>query len=259
MSHLTSAQQQAFEQLIQTKVGETLLDFWPGNPNPKNELSLQLKEDESPVTAADFAANELICGYLRDTFKEDGIFSEEEEIDPIIYEKERVWIVDPLDGTKWFADGEDEFMVLVALSVNHKIEYGLMYFPVKKLLLTATRGSGIHLNGEKLSVSKRTALEPGSVYYKKCELPNLKKFYGDDVHSGTAILNLIKGNKDATIFPMNHLGEYDVAAPAILIEEAGGKVTDETGGDFLFCKKDSPSKYFVGSNTHTHKEVLQNL
>ncbi|MGQ0816347.1 MAG: 3'(2'),5'-bisphosphate nucleotidase CysQ family protein, partial [Gemmatimonadota bacterium] len=118
------------------------------------------KADESPITAADRASNEIILASIRAEFPNDAILSEETQDSPERLTHSRIWIVDPLDGTKEFIAGIGEFSVLIALLVDEQLKVGVVYKPADNVLYYATAGGGaFRLNGngpERLACASAT-------------------------------------------------------------------------------------------------------
>ncbi|HYN84284.1 MAG TPA: inositol monophosphatase family protein, partial [Pyrinomonadaceae bacterium] len=97
---------------------------------------------DEPVTAADRAVNELIVQGLREIFPDDGILAEESVDDDRRLSRERVWMVDPLDGTKGFIAGSGDFAVQIGLAVAGRPALGVLYAPATDTLYWAARGAG---------------------------------------------------------------------------------------------------------------------
>jgi myo-inositol-1(or 4)-monophosphatase len=115
------------------------------------EIGLETKADDSPVTLADKGINSLVIERVKLAYPKDGVFGEEES-----YKKDssRLWIVDPVDGTFNFAHGIPLAVFSMALVVNGQPEVAVIYDPFTDRLYWAVRGSGAYLNGRKLDVSK---------------------------------------------------------------------------------------------------------
>src|ERR1043165_2441548 len=119
------------------RAGEAALAFY-GKP-----LRVELKEEfDEPVTQADRAVNELIVRALREEFPEDGVLAEESADASERLTRERVWMVDPIDGTKGFIAGTGDFCVQIGLAVNGRAVLGVLYAPATDVLYWAARGHG---------------------------------------------------------------------------------------------------------------------
>ena len=110
------------------QAGEAILEHY------QTGLAVHKKEGDEPVTLADRVADDLIVRGLRAAFPHDGLLTEESDDDPSRLEKERVWIVDPLDGTTEFISGTGDFSVQIALTVAGRPVLGVVYQPTADLL-----------------------------------------------------------------------------------------------------------------------------
>jgi myo-inositol-1(or 4)-monophosphatase len=242
-----------------TLAGKTLMDFWPGGAAGKagRELLIQQKADGSFVTEADFASNDILVPGLKKIFPEHAVLSEEGPADPMLSSRSHVWILDPLDGTKSFIDGNDDFSVLLALCVNGVPEFSVMFVPAREMTAVAMRGRGATLNGRPLLVSRSTAFRPRSVYLRHMEPPEALWVYDRWLDSGLAFLTLCTGDFDGFILHIKSHREWDLAAPALMVQEAGGRVTDEDGKEVIFGEGSISYKYLVASNTVLHEDLLR--
>ena len=116
----------------------------------KAEYEIKDKGYHNPVTTADHAADSYLKKVLKDARPEYGWLSEETVDSPERLTKDRVWVVDPLDGTKEFIEGVPNFVVSVGLVENGLPIVGVLYNPVTKETFTAAKGEGAHLNGESI-------------------------------------------------------------------------------------------------------------
>jgi myo-inositol-1(or 4)-monophosphatase len=177
------------------------------------------------------------------------------------------WVVDPLDGTTNFAHAYPFFAVSIALEVHGERALGVVYDPLRDECFSAQHGAGAWLNGAKITVSRESRMEralaaTGFAYdvHEKPEetlrffAPFLSRVQGIR-RDGSAALNLAYlacGRFD--LFWEVKLHAWDVAAGALLVEEAGGRITDFAGGPM-------PSDGFevAGSNGELHRELLATL
>ena len=140
--------------------GRVILDYY-GNP----ELVVDTKPDTSPVTAADKAADALILDRLRTAFPGDAFLTEESPDDASRFGKSRVWIIDPLDGTRDFIAQTGDFSVHIGLCVEEQPVLGVVYQPVRQALYHARRGGGAFLESSGVStrIHTSTRREPGEL------------------------------------------------------------------------------------------------
>ena len=121
------------------EAGAAILDVYEG------PLDIQQKsdtDDREPVTQADTIANEIIVERLRREFPDDGILAEESIDTPHRLEKSRVWMIDPLDGTTGFIDGNGDFAVQIGLTEDGECVLGVVYQPLTGVLYRAVREQG---------------------------------------------------------------------------------------------------------------------
>ncbi|MGE0643700.1 MAG: 3'(2'),5'-bisphosphate nucleotidase CysQ [Nitrospira sp.] len=200
------------------------------------------KSDQSPVTSADLAVNQILHTSLRCAFPEDGWLSEESPDDDNRLQRARVWVVDPIDGTKAFINGEPEFCISVALIEQGRPIVAAIFNPSVDELYTATRGGGLYLNNKLVTppvidgdLHPVVALSPWEQQMGR--FPSLDGMVTrHPMRSIAWALALIAGGRlqgFATLEPEN---EWDVAAGTLLIEESGGHICDGAGYALSFNK-----------------------
>ena len=217
------------------------------------------------VTDMDRRAEAAVVETLRAHYPDDAVLSE--EVGHLAGSARRRWVVDPLDGTTNYASGIPIFAVSIALEVDGRTVLGVVHDPTRDECFVAERGRGAHLGGRPLRVSDTGTLEAsvlatGFAYTirrdRDTNLPehDLLSLRGRAVRAiGSAALRLAwvaAGRLDG--FWELVLGAWDVAAGALLIEEAGGRVTDRGGGAL---DPDAPAP--VASNGRIHDEMLAAL
>ena len=227
------------------------------------DLPVEHKSREQPVTKADREANDAIKKILLDTFPDDGWLSEETVDTEVRLGKERVWIVDPLDGTKEFIQEIPEFAVSIALSVGGKIVVGVIYNPITREMFEAQKGGGLKLNGKKTGVTTRTDLEEATILasrsetkrgeWTKFEKTFLVKTSGGIAHKMALVA---RGTADGS-FSLQPKNEWDIAAGTLLVEEGGGKVTKVDGCPFTFNKPNPRERGIVYGNREIHRQLME--
>ena len=216
------------------------------------------------VTDTDIKAEKLIVKTLKKAFPQYGFLAEEQ------YAKNKGgdrWIIDPLDGTTNFAHGFPFFAVSIALEKAGQIMAGVVYDPMHEELFTAIKGKGAYLNKKKIKVSKvknlsRAFLATGFSYNfkgkKDNNIDNFTKFILASMavrRAGAAALDLCYvacGRFDG--FWEMDLQPWDTAAAVLIIEEAGGIITQFDGSSFSNDKKN-----ILASNDLIHKQMLDVL
>ena len=258
MSHLSKTEQDAVTGIAQN-AGSKLLSFWRSGDPSGAHLEITVKPDGSNVTNADLLSNGIIVSGLKEIFPADRILSEELPPDADIDKAERVWIVDPLDGTRSFIEGRDDFSVLIALTINKRSVFGICFFPARSDFYLANENTGANKNSERLSVSSYTTPRDGSVYIRDCSIRTPQQKFPGKLDSGLAFAKVANGELDGTIIKLNRLKQWDLAAPAALITEAGGKITDEHGKEILYSAHSFNYGYFVASNGLCHEALLKEI
>ncbi len=214
------------------------------------------------VTEMDARAEALVTERIRAAFPHDAILAEEGGASHGA--TGRRWIVDPLDGTTNYAHGVPIFAVSIALEIDGRIALGAIYDPNLDELYVAERGAGAYLGEARISVSSTATLDASLVAtgipynVRETRDNNLAEFAAFCVRAqgvrrmGSAVLYLAgvaTGRLDG--YWELRLGPWDVAAGALLVEEAGGRITDLAGGPL---DVDRPS--VVASNGRVHDEML---
>ncbi len=213
------------------------------------------------ITDADTKAEKIIIDMIRKHFPGHSILSEEMGKDS--KDSEYMWVIDPLDGTINFSKGIDEYCVSIALQHRRKIILGVIYRPVSNELYTAEMERGSFLNGSRLKASEENELSriilsadsSNNIETRKKNFEFVLKVC-DKVRTirqfGSAALNMARvasGKSDA--YFLHSFNYWDFAAGKLLVEEAGGKVTD-FGGNPITEK----SKSIVATNGKIHDKIL---
>ncbi len=200
---------------------------------------VRYKSPDQPVTEADLAADRMLRDMLLGARPEYGWLSEETADSPDRLGRERVWLVDPIDGTRSFVDGVAEFAVSVGLAVDGRAVVGVVYNPATDELYHASLGGGAFRDGEPVRVSASPAGLPVALAsrseIRRGEFHELREEwevrpYGSTtckmvrVADGSAHLFLSRGPKS----------EWDVCAADLVVREAGGGVTDAEGRELRY-------------------------
>lgn len=213
------------------------------------------------VTEFDLAAERFIIDKIQKKYPSHGIIGEESGH---IKKRKNFWLIDPLDGTHSFCRGLPYFSTSIAYVHNNKLKVGAVYAPAMDELYLAAAGKGATLNGKKIGVSQtaelkyaiispilgtsRTTLAERAKIYNKIVIKNwmwMEKI-------GSAALTLAygaAGRYDAVL--CRHLSPWDYAAGALILEEAGAKVTDLKGARYRWDGGD-----ILGANPKLHSELL---
>lgn len=225
------------------------------------KVAIEYKGDVDLVTIADRSSEELIVGRIRKLWPKHDLMGEEGSRTET--GSDFRWYIDPLDGTTNFAHGFPVFCVSMGLEHKGERIVGVIYDPTRDELFAAEKGSGSTLNGRPISVSKipqlaESLLATGFPSHKRHKNPNIHFYHQITLRShgvrraGSAALdlcNVASGRCDG--FWEFNLNPWDTAAGVLLVEEAGGKVTNFTGGPFQIS-----SREVLASNVLIHDELL---
>ena len=214
------------------------------------------------VTTADLAANARIQAILQRAFPDDGWLSEETMDGADRLAKQRVWIIDPLDGTWEFANGVPEFVVSIGLCVAGEAVIGVLYNPITQETFAGLRGAGAWLNQRPIAVSATTDLVASTFCVSRTETGKglLRAFEGQlqlrPIGSIAYKCGLVAAGRHEGVFTHNPRNEWDICAGVAIIEAAGGRVTDHHGRPYRFNQADPIQPPLVGTNAHVHDALL---
>lgn len=223
------------------------------------------KSDESPVTSADFAANDVVIQALKELTPDIPIMSEESE-GLRLSDREawpEYWLVDPLDGTQEFVAGRPDFAVNIALIQNNKPVLGVIHAPVTEEFYWAAKGEGAY----KIKKGKQTKLEGNHIDPSKPHLvvaisrvqtlETITKYIKPGISLqfislGSCALKscLVAEGKADVYIRVGPTGEWDTGAPQIIVEEAGGLIIDSEFEALSYNQRESfmNPDFFVGAD-----------
>ncbi|HEY5587924.1 MAG TPA: 3'(2'),5'-bisphosphate nucleotidase CysQ [Candidatus Paceibacterota bacterium] len=240
----------------------------------KKVLDVDYKKDEfDPVTIADRESDNLIREQLRILFSEDLILSEENDNIPDSY-RGRVWMVDPLNGTKSFVKGVNTFGVVIGLIENGLPIFGCISVPAQNKVFYAEKGKGafekigesfkkIHTSAiTEIKDSRLITREPsGEVRPIEEKLNKIPFALRIEEGSGAKLCSIARGDAEAHINTNFRAGKWDIAAPQIILEESGGIVTDLDGKQIDYIKESiNLERSFVASaNKELHEKIIIEL
>lgn len=244
------------------QAGQSILKIYDG------KFESETKSDDSPITIADVKSNEMIKSILSKT--DHMILSEEDKDDKKRLDEKTIWIIDPLDGTSDFIDKTGEFTVMISLVKYGKPELGVIGWPTGNTIFAAQRGSGAfrYKNGswEKISVSNTFDLSKcrtvGSRHHLSDKEKKFIKKLGitdfTSIGSSLKVAKISSGEAEAYITTTNKMKEWDSAASYCIIHEAGGKMTDMSGNDLAYNKKDVYHKNgILVTNGRIHEKIIE--
>jgi myo-inositol-1(or 4)-monophosphatase len=229
-----------------------------------DQLQIQAKTRNDFVSEVDRAAEDAIIQELKSKYPNHAFLAEESGPRG---RSDFEWIIDPLDGTTNYLHGFPQFSVSIALRVRGRLECGLVYDPLREEMFTAERGGGAQLNDRRIRVANLTGLEgaligTGFPFRDQRHIDTYLSMFRTILQNtagirrpGSAALDLAYvacGRTDG--FWELGLVEWDMAAGALLVSEAGGRVSDLAGGDRFFVTGN-----IIGGNLKVHRALLQAL
>jgi histidinol-phosphatase len=245
-------QELAFAHELADRAAEISMSYFLG------EFEVRQKPDLSPVTQADVEVETAIREMITARFPDDGVIGEEHGAGT----GDRIWVIDPIDGTKNFADGVPIWATLLALQVDGRSVMGMASAPALGERYEATRGGGARWNGRDLRVSRRALADAFMVFSSvddwigTAREPAFRSLMSDTRRSRGfgdfwGHMLVARGAADFMIEPQLRL--WDWASVVIVVEEAGGVVTTFEG--------DAPSdgSSIVTANPAVHGDVLRAL
>jgi len=223
------------------------------------------KSGGSPVTEADLAVNQLCAAALKSARPEYGWLSEETLDDPAARQKSRVWVVDPIDGTKAYMRGDPDWCIGLAIVEDGEAVAGVIYAPALGQFYEARRGAGARRNGEILRTSAR-AVEAGTRLITNEGLvthPSWRQPW-PDVHlarpkPNSTLLRLAfvaAGEWDAVLV-LAEKADWDLAAGAVLVTEAGGQATTHAGERLVFNQAIPAQRSILASGNALHPLLVR--
>ena len=229
------------------------------------EKNVRFKSFANPVTEFDHESERVITDRILKNFSSHSILAEENYSDNVNKSDEIRWVIDPLDGTVNFTHGIPYVCVSIGVEIAGKIIAGVIYNPILDELYTAVAGGGAWLNKKKIHVSKtadpaKSLVVTGFPYEREGRIPSLMATLGQLTSRYTGFRRLGSAAMDMAyvargnfeVFYEENLKPWDTAAGKILIEEAGGKITDYYGKPCSIYKK----TILATNGSSLHKDML---
>src|SRR5258705_914867 len=253
------------------QAGAAILQLYEG---PLKVEQKNYDDDVEPVTQADRIANELIVGRLAQEFPDDGILAEESVDTARRLGKARVWMVDPLDGTNGFIDGNGDFAVQIGLVENGNCVVGVVYQPLTDVLYRAVLGEGSWIErpefpSERAHVSDQRNLASMRLAASRSHRsPRMNKVvrrlgFEEEVQRGSVGIKvglLVERQCDVYIHLSPRTKQWDTCAPQLILTEAGGRLSDLFGRPLKYNVRDVQNRNgLVASNGVSHDLIIEML
>ena len=222
-------------------------------------------ENEGPVTQADYAVDTALREGLLAARPNYGWLSEETDDDAARLSVNKVFIVDPIDGTRSFIAGEKTWAHSLAIAENGVVTQGVVYLPEMNLLYSADRTQGAFCNGDRLSVSDTSDILDARVLATKPNMeskhwrgavPELNRSHRPSLAYRLCLV--AQGRYDAML-TLRASWEWDIAAGSLILAEAGAKVTDRHGESLRFNNALPQTAGVLGASPGLHDRIAERL
>jgi myo-inositol-1(or 4)-monophosphatase len=219
----------------------------------KGKFDVHEKSKNNPVTSADLAANRKIREIILGRFPEDGWLSEEDKDNAQRLSLSRVWVIDPIDGTKEFIEGVPQFAVSIGLVVEGCPKVAVVFNPAEDRFYQAAAGQGAYLNNQRIRVTARSDIDGALLLVSRSEPQRKFQVFADRCEIkpvGSIAFRLAKvagGDGDGTL-TFRSIREWDICAGVLMVQEAGGKVVDGNGKTLLFNRQEARHHGVVAAN-----------
>lgn len=220
---------------------------------------------QGPVTEADIEIDRMLRAELGAARPDYGWLSEETADSPARLRSERVFIIDPIDGTRAFMAGRPDFAHSLAIARDGAVENAVIFLPKHDLLYTASAGGGAHLNAIPIRAKSRASLDGAEVLASRASLdpavwigglPAFRRKFRPSLAWRLALVG--EGRHDAML-TVRPAWEWDIAAGALIAGEAGARVTDVAGRPLRFNAPDARAAGVIVAAEPLHGEILGRL
>jgi 3'(2'), 5'-bisphosphate nucleotidase len=253
------------------EAGAAILEFYEGPLQIEQKTGF---DDREPVTQADRVANELIVNALRKEFPDDGILAEESVDTAHRLDKRRVWMIDPLDGTNGFIDGNGDFAVQIGLAQDGQCVLGVVHQPLTGMLYHAVLGQGTwimrpDLKPERAVVSDQKELSlmrlAASRSHRSPRMDKVVKAFRvkEEIRRGSVGIKvglIVEQQCDLYVHLSSRTKQWDTCAPEIILTEAGGRLTDLFGRPLQYNLAEVQNRNgIIASNGVAHDRIVDTL
>jgi myo-inositol-1(or 4)-monophosphatase len=242
------------------KAGEIARRFYGGTYKSWN------KSHGNPVTEADIAIDNFLREMLLVARSDYGWLSEETADNPMRLTRERVFVVDPIDGTYGFLKHRPHFTIVGAVVENGLPVSGVIYNPITEELFAATKGTGARKNGEHIRVSAaadfenmRMLAEKAVVDPSRWDEPWPASIHAESRASAAYRMALVAAGEFDAMISLSAKSDWDVAAGDLILREAGGIVTTREGEPLVYNRENTRHKSIVCAGPSLHRRLLERL
>jgi myo-inositol-1(or 4)-monophosphatase len=241
---------------ICVEAGAIAMGQWPGAGHAVESWD---KGGDSPVCAADIEVDGFLKQELGHLLPSAGWLSEETADDPARLERDLIWVVDPIDGTRDFLRGRTGWAVSVALVSAGRPLLGLLVAPARGEVWAATAGTGARLNGVDISASKRREFPGSRVPADSLMREDADLVLVDKPNSIALRIAMVADNRADLLATLRWGFEWDVAAATLIAREAGARVSDAFGQALAYNKRDPRAFGLLVSAPAIHGAAVERL
>ena len=253
------------------EAGAAILEFYEGPLDIEQKTDFN---DREPVTQADRVANELIVNTLRKEFPGDGILAEESVDTAHRLDKTRVWMIDPLDGTNGFIDGNGDFAVQIGLAEDGECVLGVVYQPLPGVLYRAVRGQGAWIErperpSKQARVSDQKELPlmrlAASRSHRSPRMDQVVRAFKvkEAIRRGSVGIKvglIVEQHCDLYVHLSSRTKQWNTCAPEVILSEAGGRLTDLFGRTLVYNSREVQNlNGIIASNGAAHDRIVSTL
>ncbi len=223
-------------------------------------------EGAGPVTEADLAVNAMLEQRLPAARPGYGWLSEETEDTPDRLARDRIFIIDPIDGTRSFAEGSRTWAHSLAVAENGVVTAAVIYLPLRDLMFAAAQGQGASLNGNPIRTARTTGLDHASIlaakpnmdtrHWRDGQVPEFKRTFRPSLAYRMALVAQGRFDGMMTLRPS---WEWDIAAGDLIIREANGISSDRHGQSFRFNNPRPQLNGVIGAGADVHRLLSAKL
>jgi myo-inositol-1(or 4)-monophosphatase len=230
----------------------------------RTELKTWIKGASSPVSEADIAANDLLERKLRAATPDYGWLSEESADDESRLSRRLAWIVDPIDGTRAYLAGREDWCVSAALVAGAAPVLAAVFAPVTGEFFFAARGNGASRNDVPLQATSGTALDfsriagPKPLVQRLSDGPDEISLYPRIGSLALRLCRVAQGTLDAS-FAGGQSRDWDLAAANLIVEEADGKMTALSGDIILYNRREVTHGVLVAAGRDRHASIVEHF
>ncbi len=217
------------------KASDVILKYY------NSSYEVQMKGIGNPVTDADIEADDILKEILMSETSDFGWLSEETKDSKSRLDKNMVWIVDPLDGTKEFVEGIPNFVISIGLVENGNPVLGIIYNPISKDLFSGYKNDGVKVNGVKCKISDKIDFSQMSMLNSRSETKSglwtsYQKHFKDIIPIGSIAykLAMVSAGRTDMVASLKPKNEWDICAGHCLINESGGKLLTSLGKEIKY-------------------------